>query len=143
MNDNSIKLLSEINRAIIKYRGVYSGIAKKQGISYNELLVLYTIRDNGFCTQKQICDSYLLPRQTINNVISDMRKKELLEISPKHCVAREKAFILTKKGKSYATPLINAITEIEIKAAKSLGEENIKCLLSTLQNFDEALQHNI
>ena len=35
-------------------------------ISYNEMLVLYTLREFDFCTQKQIYDSYMLPRQAIN-----------------------------------------------------------------------------
>ena len=42
------------------------------------MLVLYTIREFGFCTQKQICDSYLLPRQTVNHVISEMKKDGIL-----------------------------------------------------------------
>lgn len=35
-------------------------------ISYNEMLVFYILREFDFCTQKQIYDSYMLPRQAIN-----------------------------------------------------------------------------
>ena len=66
--------LDTINRAIVQFRGIYSAWSASHGISYNEMLVLYTIRDQGYCTQKQICDSYLLPRQTINHVIAAMRQ---------------------------------------------------------------------
>ena len=52
MKYDALKLLGDINRAVIQFRGVYSAWSKKHGISYNEMLVLYTIRDNGFCTQK-------------------------------------------------------------------------------------------
>ncbi len=45
MNSQTLKLLQDVNRAIIKFRGVYSAWSKKHGISYNEMLVLYTIRD--------------------------------------------------------------------------------------------------
>ncbi len=66
-----------------------------QGISYNEMLVLYTIREHSFCTQqKQICDSYIIPRQTINNVIGNMQKSGFLEISRKNCIGREEGFYL-------------------------------------------------
>ena len=98
MPDTSLELLGDINRAVIKFRGVYSAWSKRHGISYNEMLVLYTIRDDGFCTQKGICDCYLLPRQTINNVITDMRKRGLLVVSPEYCRGREKAFVLTETG---------------------------------------------
>ena len=70
MNKESLKAVNDINRAIIKARGIYSEWSARHGISYHEMLVLYTIREFGFCTQKQICDSYLLPRQTMNNVIT-------------------------------------------------------------------------
>lgn len=61
MNKESLKVVNDINRAIIKARGIYSEWSARHGISYHEMLVLYTIREFGFCTQKQICDSYLLP----------------------------------------------------------------------------------
>ncbi len=47
-------------------------------ISYNEMLVLYTLREFDFCTQKQIYDSYMLPRQAINyNIRGTDRKLRL------------------------------------------------------------------
>ena len=52
MNKKTHQLLNDVDRAIIRLRGVYSAWSKKHGISYNEMLVLYTIRDNGYCTQK-------------------------------------------------------------------------------------------
>ena len=70
------KLYDQVNQAIIRCRGVYSMWAKNNNVSYNRMLVLYTIREFGFCTQKQICDSYLLPRQTVNHVISEMKGRD-------------------------------------------------------------------
>ena len=102
MDNNTLSLLNDINRAIIKFRGIYSQWSSTHGISYNEMLVLYTIREKGFCTQKQICDNYLLPRQTMNNVITGMRENGILELSPENSAGRKKAFVLTAKGEAYA-----------------------------------------
>ena len=110
MNKTTHQLLNDVNRAIIKFRGVYSTWSKKHDISYNEMLVLYTIRDNGYCTQKMICDSYLLPKQTINNVIGGMLKNGYLCDSPENSTGREKAYIFTDKGTAYAKPLLSSIT---------------------------------
>ncbi len=139
MEDESLKLLAEINHAVIKFRGVYSTWSKKHGISYNEMLVLYTIRDNGFCTQKQICDSYLLPRQTMNYVINDMKKRGLLTISETDCIGREKVFILTEKGETYAKPLLESLSNIEIQAIELIGAEKIRTLAESVLSFDTAL----
>lgn len=139
MQNEALKLLGTINHAVIKFRGVYSTWSKKHGISYNEMLVLYTIRDNGFCTQKQICDSYLLPRQTMNNVIRNMREQGLLAISSENCVGREKAFVLTDEGKAYATPLLASLSQIEKQAIELIGYKNIRSMAEAVMTFDDAL----
>ena len=84
------KLYDQVNQAIIRCRGVYSMWAKNNNVSYNRMLVLYTIREFGSCTQKQICDSYLLPRQTVNHVISEMKKDGILVADPEKSTGKEK-----------------------------------------------------
>lgn len=140
MDQESLKLLSEINRAIIHFRGLYAAWSKEHGISYHELLVLYTIREQGFCTQKQICDSYLLPRQTMNHVFLDLRERGLLELSPAHCVGREKAFVLSQQGKQYAQPLLEVLNQVELQALEALGRDNIRSMVEAVFAYDQAME---
>ena len=140
MDRESLKLLADINRAVIQFRGLYAAWSKEHGISYHEMLVLYTIRDQGFCTQKQICDSYLTPRQTINHVILELRKRGLLELSPPHCVGREKAFVLSEAGREYAAPLLEALNQMETQAIGALGEEKVRSMVELVCAYDQALQ---
>ena len=140
MDQESLKLLSEINRAIIHFRGLYAAWSKEHGISYHELLVLYTIREQGFCTQKQICDSYLLPRQTMNHVFLDLRERGLLELSPAHSVGREKAFVLSRQGKQYAQPLLEVLNQVELQALEALGRDNIRSMVEAVFAYDQAME---
>lgn len=140
MDQESLKLLSEMNRAIIHFRGLYAAWAKGHGISYHELLVLYTVRDQGFCTQKQICDSYLLPRQTMNHVFQDLRGRGLLEQSPEHSSGREKAFVFSHQGKRYAQPLLDALNQVELQTLKTFGEANIRSMVKDVLAYDQALE---
>ncbi len=140
MEEETLKLLADMNQAVIQFRGLYSAWSRMHDISYNEMLVLYTIRDNGFCTQKQICDNCLLPRQTINHIITDMRKRGLLAISPEHCSGHEKAFVLTKDGKAYAAPLLDSLTRIETRAIERAGRENVRSLAEAILSFDSVLK---
>ena len=39
MKQENLKLLGDVNRAIIKFRGAYSMWSSKHSISYNEMLV--------------------------------------------------------------------------------------------------------
>lgn len=139
MDQEALTLLSEINRAIIQFRGLYAAWAREHGISYHELLVLYTIRERGFCTQKQICDSYLLPKQTINHVILDLRARGLLELSPEHCLGREKAFVLSPRGKCAAQPLLEALNQMELQALQTYGLQNIRSMVAAVLSYDQAL----
>ena len=139
MNLEVKALWDQVNRAIIKYRGVYSAWSKKHGISYNEMLVLYTIRDNHYCTQKQLCDSYLLPRQTMNHVFTKMCKDGIIEISEKYGQGREKAFVLTEYGKSYVKPFIESLNSVEERAVELMGKDRILSMTTLVQEFDIAL----
>lgn len=140
MTESVQNVLSDINCAIIQFRGFYSAWAGKHGISYNEMLVLYTIRDYGFCTQKQICDQYLLPRQTINHVIMNMKKQGILRISQTHCLGKEKAFVLTEQGRLYAAPFLKSLEKLEEQAITILGPESLKKMSDAILAYTAALQ---
>ena len=133
-------MIKEVNRSVIQFRGIYSAWSKNHNISYNEMLVLYTIRDEGFCTQKQICDSYLLPRQTMNHVFLKMRKEGIIEIDSTRGFGKEKAFVLTDKGKIYSAPFLDSMNRVESHAADIMGEEKIKQMTALVKEFDRALQ---
>ena len=139
MDQQTKELWDHINHAIIKFRGIYAAWSKKHEISYNEMLVFYTIRDNGFCTQKQICGSYLLPRQTMNHVFAKLCGDGIIEVSSQHSFGREKAFVLTGKGRTYAGPLIHSLNRIEEKAIELMGKERIQAMTELVQEFDYAL----
>ena len=139
MDQQTKELWAQINRAIIKFRGVYAAWSKKHDISYNEMLVFYTIRDNGFCTQKQICDSYLLPRQTMNHVFAKLCTDGIIKVSAEHSSGREKAFVLTERGQTYAAPLIASLNRVEERAIQQMGTRRIQTMTELVQEFDFAL----
>ena len=140
MEKDSLNLLNGINRAIIKFRGLYSRWSNEHSISYHEMLVLYTIREHGFCTQKQICDRYLLPKQTINHVIAVLRKEGILQYDESHGRGREKAFVLSEKGREYAAPFLASLDTVENRALELLGKDKLQTLTGLLLEYDNALQ---
>lgn len=139
MDKKKQQLLDDVNRAIIKFRGIYSEWSSRHGISYNEMLVLYTIREVGFCTQKQICDNYLLPKQTINHVITVLKENGFLQYDEAHSKGREKAFVLSPKGKEYAAPFLESLDAVESRALVLLGEEKLQALTGLLLEYDQVL----
>lgn len=57
---------------------IYEDYARKSGISYNSLYILNAILYTENCTQKQICEKTLLPKQTVNKVITVFLKADIL-----------------------------------------------------------------
>lgn len=139
MDRNKAELLHELNRAIIKFRGSYSVWSNAQGISYHEILVYYTIREYGFCTQKLICESYLLPKQTINNVFANLRKKGILLQDRARSTGREKAFVLSEAGKENYLQCIGKLDEAETDAFDRMGKEKMQALKDLFLEYDKAL----
>lgn len=140
MEKKTEQILNDVNRAIIQFRGVYSEWSKRHHISYNEMLVLYTIREFGYCTQKQICDNYLLPRQTINNVITRMREANLLVLNKEKSERREKAFSLTAEGEKYAAEFLQSLNCIEEQAIDIMGRKKIAQMTELICEYDAALK---
>lgn len=81
----------------------------------------------------------MIPRQTINHTISLMRSNELLELSSDYSRGREKAFVLTEKGKLYAEPLLNSLNKLEEKTVESISENKISTMTKLVLEFDNAL----
>ena len=139
MEKNKQKLFDNVNRAIIKFRAIYFEWSRRHNISYHEMLVLYTIRENGYCTQKQICDNYLLPKQTIHNIISNMRENGILIYDESLSVSREKVFVLSEKGREYAAPFLESLDLVESGAMEILGKDKLNKLIELLLEYDMAL----
>ena len=139
MEQDPIRLINDLNKTIIKIRGIYSLWSGLHNISYNEMLVLYTIREYGFCTQKQVCDNYLLPRQTIHNVIVRMKEDNILRPEPQLNAGREKAFVLTEHGQEYAEKFMNSLSEMETCAVALTGTQKLEDLLQLLSEHEQAL----
>lgn len=64
-------------------------------------------------------------------------------MSPEHSKGREKAFVLTEKGKQYAGPLMNDLTAIEEKAVERLTPEKLQILSDLLASYSEALNEEL
>ena len=58
---------------------MYEDWAKAHGASVNSLLVLSAIHEGmGDCTQKKISQRWRIPKQTVNSVLKNFERKELI-----------------------------------------------------------------
>lgn len=132
-------LLDSINLSINKIRGAYTAWAKANGVNYHELLLLYFAANHPKCTQKQICDLYLLPKQTINNVVIQLKKAGYLKIVPDAGSQREKRLELTAEGRQYAAGVLAPLLAAEKRALHQVGEAEIRQMADTASHYGALL----
>lgn len=119
---------------------IYEDYARKSGVSYNSLYILNAISQTEDCTQKQICEKTLLPKQTVNNVISAFFKSGYIELREFHENRRIKTIHLTEKGAEYAQTLVPHIQEASCKAMMALSEEQQNELLHLMELYVSAFR---
>lgn len=119
---------------------IYEDYARKAGVSYNSLYILNAILVTENCTQKQICEKTLLPKQTVNNVISSFFKSGYIELRELPENRRIKTIHLTEKGKEYADTLIPHIHKADRFAMEALTEEQQDTLIKLMNIYVSAFR---
>ena len=114
---------------------IYEDYARKSGVSYNSLYILNAIFYTENCTQKQICEATLLPKQTVNNVITGFLKSGYIELHELPENRRIKTIHLTEEGMRYADTLIPHIHQADQAAMKVLTEEQQDTLLQLMELY--------
>ena len=119
---------------------IYEDYARKAGISYNSLYILNAIQQTENCTQKFLCEKTLLPKQTVNNVITAFYKSGYIELLELPENRRIKTIHLTEKGEQYANALIPHIYEADRKAMEVLDEAQQDTLIQLMDTFVAAFR---
>ncbi len=117
---------------------VYENIAKKYGLNYNSLMVLYTLYEIDVCTQKIVCQRYLIPKQTVHSILKEFEKKGYIYFEPYPGSKREKIIKLTNEGKLFADPVIEKVNYIEEKTMENIGSKTCRSLVeSTMAHCEQ------
>ena len=143
MNEEIRLLMSNVNTSIIQIRAAYAMWAKAHGLNYHEVLIFYAMWDNEECTQKQIADSYRLPKQTVNNIISSLKKAGYITLIPGRKNAKEKILALTKSGEAYYQAIMKPIMEFETLASEKMGKDEIRQMTALAMKFGQILEESI
>lgn len=133
------QLVVDVNQAIIKIRGAYAAWAKRHEINYHELLVLYSIRDMKVATQKKVCDSYFLPKQTVNNIVVSMKNRGYVTLESVEGLGKEKAIVLTEEGRKYFDRIMEELDECEMDSVNEIGEDQLKSMIEIADKYGEIL----
>ena len=103
----------EFGKLIYKVDGFYAEYAKKFDVKENLLWILYALNDGKDHSQKEICDSWDIPRSTVNTITKELEGEGYVTLSQIKGEKRELRLKLTDEGKEYAESLLSELYEIE------------------------------
>ncbi|WP_416191828.1 MarR family winged helix-turn-helix transcriptional regulator [Neisseria sp. CCUG12390] len=129
--------LDEIGRLISGSRQLYEQWTKARGINYNTLAVLYGVLHYPDCTQKNICENWGLPKQTVFSVCRQLAQQGRLKFAPDPNDKRGKTLHLTEDGLAFAQPIIDQIRTVETAVIGAFGEQEMTELIRQLQRFTD------
>ena len=93
MNEKIKEQIRMVNYAVDGIVSVYGALAKKCGLSYNGLMVLYVMEEYKKCTQKQISDILQLPKSTVHSILLEFIKNEYVILKTEEQNKKEKIII--------------------------------------------------
>lgn len=131
---NSKQAFYAFGKAFYRLDGFYAEYAKESGVKENLLWILYALNDGNSHSQKEICDSWDLPRTTVNTIIKELENDCYVKLLQIKGEKRELEVVLTDKGKAYADCLLDKIYKIEEKVSQYLIESDLTLKLNNLLN---------
>ena len=137
------KIIEQINiyyEFWFRVNDVYRVWAQNHNTNETTVFVLYVINTSTpYCTQIEIGNKLLLPKQTVSLVLSGLEKKGFIfrESNPKD--RRNKIVKLTEEGAQYANCILEELRSMEIEAFASIPQEQRRAISETFSFLGSSL----
>lgn len=132
-----------LNQCWFALNTYYEEYAKSAGFTYSSLNVFCVIYKTENCIQKMICEQTLLPKQTVNNIITAFYKQGYVYLRELPQDRRTKSVHLTEKGQQKAEEVLKVVSETEEKAIGQFTEEESDELLRLLSEYVKCCDKNM
>ena len=120
--------------------GLYHKMVQQLELNLQENRILYAIYIDRLETQKQICDCYEMPKQTVNNIITALQKQGYLEINQSQQDRRQRILHLTESGKQYAEEQLRSMLHFEEQVAGRITTERYHLMVSVLEEYAQVME---
>ena len=134
--------MSELQEQIRQYcsylhewNASYEDYARSVGLSYTSLNILSALYGMENCTQKMLCESCFLPKQTVNTTITAFYKKGWVRLEELPEDRRNKTIHFTPEGQAAADEIMQRVRESELKSMGALSESERLVLLSVTKRY--------
>ena len=128
--DQLHQLSAQYNALWIETNQLYETWARQRGMSLYELLVILSIVEaDGTVLQKDICQRFAIPKQTVNAIIKTLTDKGWLELKVSEQDRRSRKLSLTPEGSAQAAQIAQVLQEHEAQVWLRLGLDRAEQLI--------------
>lgn len=138
--ENEIQICFQIMQSMDT---LYEDYARKNGLTYMSLYILETIYEQKTCTQKQISEITLYPKQTVHMVIRSFLENGWVTLETATDDRRNKQIKLTQLGETFSKQVITPYWNAGICAFSKMNAEERSTMLRTLQTFTHAFAKEV
>lgn len=133
-----------LNRQIKELASVYHAEASRSGISDNEFWVWYELLySKGTLSQQDICEKWSLPKQTVNTIVLNFKKKGFVFLEPAQNFRNRKNICLSKSGREYGENIVKRVYEAEHNILRRMTEQELKTCIKLLGKYIALLKEEI
>lgn len=112
------------------------------GLNDLESVVLIHLGMEEITTQKILSAKFKVPKQTINNVIMNLRDKGLVELRTDKDDKRVKNLFLIEEGKKQRSEILVPINQANREMYEDLGEENVEKITEAMELLIDSIGEN-
>lgn len=134
--------MKELCSCLWRQDELYATLARRHGMSFHTALTLYALDQDGGCTQKQIAENWLIPKQTVNTVVKDLERRGYVSLRAGRD-QKEKLVDLTPAGRAFAAPCLQEIYELEDRAVDAMGQERFREMVEANTAFTRAFAREV
>ena len=140
MEMDTQKRLSEYNSIIKETDELYRDAAKALGLSDCAFWLLYALREeDGGVTQRDICDMFYQPKQTVNSALKKLEADGYIQLAEMED-RRSKQINLTKPGRCLAEKTVDRVIAVERSALSGLTEAEQEEFIRLFRKYADLLR---
>lgn len=121
---------------------LYSNWAKQHGLSYSTMMILYAIKKSQPCTQKQIVEEWMIPKQTVNTVMKALYQQGYIEYAEGRN-QKEKLISFTMQGEKVIADFLQETERLEEKIFARVGQESCKVITAGMKQFADIMEEEL
>ena len=129
MEESIRRQMTEYNRIFKEEDGLYREVSRRLDLPETELWILYLLRLEGSCTQRELRKRMLQARQSVNTALKAMEQRGVISMVPTEGDRRSRTIRLTERGEALAAEAADPVLAAEAAAMASLTAAERETLL--------------